>query len=108
MRIQNGLEIAVGVRLGNGEEPIVEAHLGIDRVRGADPVNRAFHFAIRGGAAGFAVEISRATQFDHVARSILHDFVALDDVGVFEPHFAAGFQPEIFRRRRFHEIVAAR
>ena len=42
----------------------------------------------------------------NVARRIFHHLIALDDVGVFQPHFAARFQPEIFRRRRFHEIVA--
>ena len=37
---------------------------------------------------------------------VLAQFHALDDVTVFQPHFPAGPQAEILRRRRFHEIVA--
>src|SRR5262249_52404537 len=33
-------------------------------------------------------------------------FLALDDVSVFQPHFAARSKPKILRWRRFHEIVA--
>ena len=63
-------------------------------MRGAHPVDRAFDLAVRGRAAGFAVEVGGAAEFDDVAGGILDDFVALDDVGVFQAHFAAGFQPE--------------
>ena len=69
-------------------------------------MNRAFDFAIGSGAAGLALKISRATQLDHVTCIILHDFVALDDIGVFQTDFAARFQAEIFWRRRFREIRA--
>src|ERR1019366_8828608 len=37
---------------------------------------------------------------------VLDDFLALDDVGVFQAHFAAGFEPEEFRRRHFGKIIA--
>ena len=57
------------------------------------------------GAAGLAVEVGGAAQFRDVAAGVLHHFVAFDDVGVFQPDFAAGFQPEEFRRRHFLEIV---
>src|ERR1700677_1038951 len=62
-------------------------------------------FAGGGRAAGFAFQIGGAAQFDHMAGGILDDFVALDDVGVFEADFAAGTQAEIFGGRSLHEII---
>ena len=37
----------------DGEQAVVEAHLGIDGVRGADPMDGAFDLAAGGRAAGF-------------------------------------------------------
>ena len=71
-------------------------------------MNCALDLARRGGAAGLAVEVGGAAQFHDLAAGVFDHFVALDDVGVFQPDFAARFQPEIFRRRHFGEIVAAR
>jgi hypothetical protein len=68
-------------------------------------MNRAFDFAGGGRAAGLAVEVGGATEFGDVAAGVFDDFVALDDVGVFQPHFAAGFEAEEFRRRHFGEVV---
>src|SRR6266567_8643476 len=75
-------------------------------MRRADPVDRAFNFATGSRAAGFALKIDTAPQLGHVACTVFHYLLALDDVGVFESHFTTGSQPKIFRRRRFHEIVA--
>src|SRR5204862_6591155 len=47
-----------------------------------------------------------APELDHLAGCIFHDFIALDNVSVFQPHFATGPEPKIFWRRSFHEIVA--
>ena len=99
------LEITVRIRLGHGEEAVVETHLGVERVRGADPVNGALDLAPGGRAAGLAVQVGGATEFGDVAVGVLHHFLALDDVGVFEAHFAAGFEAEEFGRRHFHEVV---
>src|SRR5947208_15696875 len=74
-------------------------------MRRAYPMNRAFDFAIGSGAAGLALKIDAAAQLYHVANIILQDFLAFDDVSVFEPHFTTGAEPKIFRWRRFHEIV---
>ena len=63
----NDLKSPVCVRLGDGKKPIVKSHFGVDRVRRADPMDRAFDLAIRGRAAGFALEIGRATQLGHIA-----------------------------------------
>ncbi len=62
------LEIPGGVRLGDGEEAVVKADFRVDGVRGADPVNGSFDFAPGGRAAGFALQIGGAAQFDDVAR----------------------------------------
>src|SRR5947209_17286261 len=62
VRIKPAFEIAVGIRFRHGEEAIVKADLGVDRLRSTDPVNRAFHLATGGRAACFALQISRAMQ----------------------------------------------
>ena len=67
--VQDRFEIAaVAVWLGFGKEAVLEAALGVNRVRGADPVNRPFDFAARRRAAGFAIEVGGAAEFDNVAR----------------------------------------
>src|SRR5439155_19025214 len=91
---------------GNSEEPIVKAHFGLDRMRGAYPMNRAFDLAARSRATRLTVEIGRATKLDHIARIILHDLVALDNVRVLETDFAAGFESKVLWRRHLHEIRA--
>ena len=54
-------------------------------------MNRALHLAIRRRAAGLAVEVGGAAQFQDLSAGVLHHFLAFDDVGIFEPDFAAGF-----------------
>ena len=76
------LEITFRIRLGNREEPVVKAHFGIHRLRGADPVDGAFDFAARGRAAAFAVEVSGAAQLDYFPGVVLYYLIALDDVGI--------------------------
>ncbi len=106
MRIDKRFEIAARVGFGNGEESIVQSDFRVDGVRRADPVDCAFDFAIGSRAAGFALKIGTATKLGHVAGVILDHFIALDDVSVFQSHLATRSQPEIFRWRSFHEIVA--
>ena len=59
-RIEMLLEIAGGVGFGHGEQPVVEAHLGFNRLRGADPVNGSFDFTPGIGAPALAVEVGGA------------------------------------------------
>ena len=66
----------------------------------------AFHFAIGSRTARFALEIDRAAQLNDIPGLVLHDLIALNDVSIFQPHFAPRFQPEIFWWRRFHEVIA--
>src|SRR6266704_6074521 len=69
-------------------------------------MNRAFHLSTSRRAAGFAVKIGGATEFDDLSGGVLYDFVALDDVGVLQPNFAAWSKAEEFRRRCLHKIIA--
>ncbi len=62
-------------------------------------MDRAFDFARGGRATHLAVEIGSATEFGDIAARIFHNFLALDDEGIFQTHFTAGFQAEKFRRR---------
>src|SRR5580658_4685671 len=73
---------------------------------GADPMNGAFDLARRSRAARLAVKVGRAAQFRELTVGVLDYFLALDDVGVFQSHFAAGFEAEKLGRRRFGKIVA--
>src|SRR5207249_1551219 len=41
VRVEVLSEVSVGIRLGHGEEAVVKPALGVNRVRGADPVDRA-------------------------------------------------------------------
>src|SRR5439155_6154598 len=105
MRVEMLFEIARGIGFGNGKESVVQAHLCVDSMCRADPMNRAFNLAARGRTAGLAVEIGGATQFHDFAGGIFQDLLAFDDIRVFETHFAAWPKTEIFRRWILHEIV---
>ena len=106
VRVEMLFEIPGGVRFGDGEKAVVEADLRVQGVGGADPVDGALDFAGGVGAAGAAVEVGGAMEFGNLAIGVFHHFIAPDDEGVFEADFAAGFEPEEFRGRRFHEILA--
>src|SRR3712207_8529278 len=50
--------------------------------------------------------IVRAAQLDDLARGVLHDLLAGDEVAVAQTHLAARRQPEELLRRVLHEVVA--
>ena len=54
-------------RVLDGEQPIVEPHLGVDRVRGRHPVQRRLHLAAVGRVAAARRRIVRAAQLDDLA-----------------------------------------
>src|SRR5689334_7908110 len=60
VRIQMLLEVTGGVGFRYGEEPVVQAHLCVNGMGRADPVNRAFDFAPRVRTPALAVEIGGA------------------------------------------------
>src|SRR5438552_3076464 len=99
-------EITFGIWLRNGEEAVVKADLSFDRVRGADPMDRAFHFAARGRPARLAIKISSAAELGDAAAGVFDHLIAFDDVSVFEARFPAGPQPEKLWRRIFQKIIA--
>ena len=73
-------------------------------MRGRHPVDRPLD-AARGGGAIERVEIDRAAQLRDRPRGVLDDLVALQDVGVSQPHLAAGREPEELLHRHLHEVV---
>ena len=99
-------KVVARARFWHGEEAIVEAYFGVDGLGRADPVDGAFDFFVGVGLAGARGEIGGATQLGDQARGVFHDFIELDDAGVFQAHLAAWFEAEIFRRRYLGEIVA--
>src|SRR5690348_2777357 len=68
-------------------------------------MDRAFNLPACGWTAGLAAKVRRATEFDNLAGAVFDDFVALDDVGVFQSHLTAGFESEILWRWHFHEVI---
>src|SRR6516165_8177287 len=60
------------------------------------PMDCTFDFSIGVCTATLAFHIRGTSQLNDFAACILDHVVALDDVGVFEPHFSARPQPEIF------------
>ena len=50
--------------------------------------------------------VVRAAQLDDLARRVLHDLLAGDEVGVAQAHLAAGREPEELLRRVLHEVLA--
>src|SRR5687767_12632799 len=69
-------------------------------------MDRPLDLPAGGGAARFALEISRATQLANISLGILHHFLALDNVSVLQPHLSARLESKIFRWRCLHEIRA--
>src|SRR4029453_10913276 len=68
-------------------------------------MDRSFYFAARRWPTRFAIQINSALELDYIASFIFHDFIALDDISVFQAHFATGPESKIFWRWGFHEIV---
>ena len=95
-----------GIRLGYGEQPIVQADFSLDGVHGADPVDGTLDLfpGIRPTRA--RIEVGRAAEFRHLARGVLDHFVALDDARVLEADFAARAQAEVLRRWNLPEVIA--
>ena len=44
--------------------------------------------------------------FNDIAFCVFDNFLALNDIGVFETNLSARFETEIFLRRLFHEVVS--
>src|SRR6266576_2836676 len=105
MWIQMLFEVALRIGLGDSEEAIVEANFHFESVCGGDPVDGALHFATGSWTAGLTVQIRGATKFHDSARGVLHDLLALNDVGILEPDLTAGTKAEVFGGRNFHEII---
>src|SRR5579875_3252709 len=96
--------VVVGVR--HPEQPVVQPHLGFDRVSGADPVDGALDLAVGAGHAVTRCRIERAAQFDDIAGTVLDHFLAFHDADATQPHFAAGHQPLETLRRHFRKVLA--
>src|SRR6266542_4708590 len=102
--IQRGLEVLLLVGLGRGEERVVEPDLGVHRVLGGDPVDRALHLAAPGIPAA-ARRVVRAAHLGDRAVGGLAEAGALDDVGIAQADLRARRETEVLRRRRLAEVV---
>src|SRR5215470_17795032 len=104
LRVQRGAEILRVVRLGLGEQRVVESHLGPSGVGGGDPVDGALHVAAFAVASeGFGIVL--AAHLDDLPRRVLLEVRALDDVGVAEAHLGAGGEAEVLLGRHLAEVV---
>ena len=93
------------VVLGGGwilvtEQTIVEADLGVERVRGRHPMQRRLHLAFIGRiAAPRGRVVGRADFDDGARRGIFHDAGARDEVRASQADLLAWRQPEELLRR---------
>src|SRR2546423_14696319 len=67
-------------------------------------MDRSLDLTVRRCAARLALEIGGASQLGYVPGRIFYDLVTLDDVSVFQSHFAARLEPKKLRRGRLPEI----
>ena len=94
------------IRIFLAEQRIVQAHLGVDGVRGRNPVDRGLHLAaIRWSIATARGRIIGAVHLDGLTFFILHHFCALHEVGVAQTHFPARRETEILLRRMLPKII---
>src|SRR5712692_7344116 len=98
-RVDEGLPVLGLVGLGRGEEMVVEAHLGVHRGGGRNPVNGPLDLTPARVAAA-ARRIVLTAHSRHLPRGVALDAGALDDVGVAQPTFAPGEYPEKLGGRR--------
>src|SRR5215470_18510547 len=104
LRIQRGAEILRVVRLGLGEQRVVEPHLGPSGVGGGNPVDGALHvapFAVAAQGLGIVL----AAHLDDLPGRVRLEVRALDDVGVSQAHLGAGGEPEVLLGRHLAEVV---
>ena len=101
-----GFTFVIGIRVGDGEQAVVQPHFCRHRMLRADPVDRALDLAVGAGHAGARFQIQRAAQFDDLARVVLHHVVAARDPGAAQAHFAAGDQALPAFGRDFGEVFA--
>ncbi len=100
-------KLSVACRIFVREQPIVNPHFGVERVRRRHPVQRRLHLAaVRRIAAACRRIVGRAQLGNLAGGRILDDARALDEVRAPQPHFVAGRQPEELLRRVLHEVVA--
>ena len=101
-----GLAVAAVVGIGHGEQAVVEAHFGGDRVPRADPVDRALDLAIGARHAVTRRRVERAAHFADRAVGVLDDLLAAHDADAAQAHFAARHEAMEALRRHLREIVA--
>ena len=92
-------------RASRREQPIVEAHFGVDARARRHPVQRRLDLAAVRRVAAARRRIVRAAQLDDSPASSLTTPLAGDEVRVAQAHFAARREAEEFLRRILAEVV---
>src|SRR5262249_16493794 len=80
-------------------------YVGLDRVRSGNPMDGALHGATAAVAADGG-RIVRAADLRDLALGTQREVGAFDDVGVAQPHFGPGRQPEILLRPDLPKVAA--
>ena len=99
------MEVAlVGRGILDKEEAVVLAHLSLDAMLAAHPVERTFHLAVGTLHAAAARGIVFGMNLNDLAISILRATGALHDVGILQTHLLARRHAEELLRRILHEV----
>ena len=98
-------DIALGPRIGAGEEMIEKPDLGLHAMGGGDPMEGPSHLAPVGRVAAPGRGIVGATQFGHHPAIVLDHVGTGDEIGVPQPDLAPRRQAEELLRRVLHEVV---
>ena len=107
-RVQVVLVIAAlgdGVHVGLGEQLVVQAHLGVDAVGSADPMDGALDLAAVGGVAVAGLQVGGAVDGSDAAVRVLVHTGALDDVGTHQADFPAEGQALELGRRHLGKVL---
>src|SRR6266702_5694031 len=92
-------------RVGNGEEPVVEANFSGHGMTARNPVDHTLHLPSSGRAAGMGIGVVDTADPGHVSRAVLLNPGTHHDVGVAEPNFPAGSEALEPLHRFLHEII---
>ena len=100
----------VPVRVGLGvrcrEQPVVEPELGFQGMGRGHPMDRPLHLPAAGAGAASGLRVVGAAQLPHPPGGRVPDrFLALDDVGVAQPHLAPRREPVVPPGGIFEEVV---
>ena len=100
--------LAFGSLVGSlgGKQAVEHAHLGVDGVLCADPVQGSLHLAAVGGVATTGGRVVGAMDAGDVALGIFLHALGGDEIGIAQSHLAAQAQAEILLGSLLHKVLA--